>query len=280
MLWSEVENFYGQTSGAEVYLVRQNDAEESSVIFGDGVRGRRVATGAAIIAYYRFGAGAAMPPAGSINQLGKPVAGLRALRNPVAAAGGADAEPASGLRKYAPRSALLLGRAISLLDFEAAAASVGGVRAVRADWRWNLLRLRPGAQLYYIGDTGLDPIITQRLRGMAEEDVPIDVVPATPIPKTLAIQIEIDPRHVAADVVAAVRTALMDSATGLLAPERIGIGLALFRSRIYEFVQRTPGAMSVTGLRLDNVEFGDWAVTPGAGNYFDFENGTLLLNGT
>jgi hypothetical protein len=36
----------------------------------------------------------------------------------------------------------------------------------------------------------------------------------------------------------------------------------------------------VTKLLLDGVEFGDWAVSPGPGNYFDFEKGTLLLNGT
>jgi hypothetical protein len=45
-------------------------------------------------------------------------------------------------------------------------------------------------------------------------------------------------------------------------------------------VLRTPGASSVTSLLLDNVDFGGWAVSPGAGNYFDFENGTLLLNGS
>jgi hypothetical protein len=280
VLWTEVATFYGQSSDAEVYLVRQNDDEESSVIFGDGVRGCRLPTGASVVAYYRFGGGAAMPPAGSINQLGKPVAGLRAIRNPVAATGGADAEQASELQKYAPRSALLLGRAISLLDLEAAAASVGGVRAARAEWRWNQQRLRPGAQIYYVGDSGLDSTITQRLRGLAEEDLPIDVVPATPLPRSLSIQIEIDARYLEADVVAAVRAALMDTETGLLAPERVGIGLPLFRSRIYEFVLRTPGASSVTSLLLDSVDFGTWAVSPGSGNYFDFENGTLLLNGS
>ncbi|HEX2854238.1 MAG TPA: hypothetical protein VHO24_13465 [Opitutaceae bacterium] len=280
VLWTEVASFYGQSSDAEVYLVRQNDDEESNVIFGDGARGCRLPTGASVVAYYRFGGGSAMPPAGSIKQLAKPIKDLRGIRNPVAAAGGADAEPASELKKYAPRSALLLGRAVSLLDLEAAAALVGGVRAARAEWRWNQLRLRPGAQIYYIGDSGLDSTITQRLRGLSEEDLPIDVVPATPLPKTLTIQIEIDPRYLEADVVAAVRTALMDTETGLLAAERVGIGLALFRSRIYEFVLRTPGASSVTSLLLDDVEFGEWAVSPGAGNYFDFENGTLLLNGT
>ena len=279
LLWTEVACFYGQSGDAEVYIVRENDEGESRVTFGDGVRGRRLPTGAAVVGSYRYGAGAAMPPAGSINQLARPVPGLRAVRNPVAAAGGADAEPASQLRKYAPRSALLLGRAVSLADLEAAAAAVGGVRAVRAEWRWNAQRLRPGAQIYYVGDSGLDATITQRLRGLAEEDTPIDVEPATPLPRTLAIQIAIDPRYLEADVVAAVRAALMDPESGLLAPERVGIGLPLFRSRIYDAVLRIPGAASVSGLLLDGVDFGAWAVAPNAGQYFDFEGGALLLNG-
>lgn len=278
--WTEVPTFFGQDSDAEVYLVRQNDKDESSVTFGDGTRGRRLPTGASVVAYYRFGGGAAMPPAGSIKQVAKAVTGLRGIRNPVAATGGADAEPANELQKYAPRSALLLGRAVSLADLEAAAAAVGGVRAVRVEWRWNQDRLRPGAQVYYVGDSGLDSLITQQLRGLAEEDLPIDVVPATALPKTLTVQIEIDPRYLEADVVSAVRTALMDTETGLLSPERVGIGTALFRSRIYEFVLRTPGAASVAGLLLDGADFGAWGVSPGAGNYFDFENGSLLLNGT
>jgi hypothetical protein len=280
VLWTEVASFYGQPSNAQVYIVRQNDGEKSIVTFGDGVRGCRLVTGAAVTAYYRFGAGAVMPPAASINQIAKPVKGLRGIRNPVAATGGADSEPIDELRKYAPRSALLLGRAVSLADLEAAAAAVGGVRATRAEWRWNQDRLRPGAQIYYFGDSGLDDTITQKLAGISEEDLPIDVVPATGLVKTLSIQIEIDSRYLEADVVAAVRTALMDPNTGLLAPERIGIGLPLFRSRIYEFVLRTPGAASVTAILLDCAELADWGITPGAGNYFDFENGTLLLNGT
>lgn len=280
ILWSEVPTFFGVAAEATAYILRQNDQQESSVIFGDGLRGQRLSTGAQVMAYYRYGAGAAMPPAGSITQLAKPVTGLKSVVNPVAGYGGADAEGSDSLRKYAPRSALLLGRAVSLLDLEAAAANVGGVRAVRAEWRWNEQRQRPVAQIYYIGDPGLDDLITQKLRNLAEEDTPIDVAPATALERTLAIQVTVDPKYEEANVLAAVRAALMDPDTGLLSPERVGIGLPLYRSRIYEFVARMPGALSVAGLLLNGADFDVWAVSPGAGNYFDFEHGNLLLNGT
>ena len=183
-------------------------------------------------------------------------------------------------RVYAPQSALLLGRAVSLLDLEAAAAIVPGVRAVRAEWIWNDQSQQPVAQIYYIGDPDLDSVIIQRLRNLAEVDLPIDVEIAQPQAHTLAIQITIDPTYLDTVVLPNVRTALMDPDTGLLAPEQIGIGLPLFRSRIYEVVLSVAGAVSVAGLQWDGADFAHWAIAPPAGSFFDFEIGTLLLNGT
>jgi hypothetical protein len=295
VLWKEVPSFFvppisdraktGQdlrgsiSTAPHAYIVRENDRGETSVIFGDGSQASRLPTGARVTARYRFGAGAAVPPAGGIHQIARPAKGLISVRNPVAAFGGADAEPADQLRRYAPRSALLLGRAVSLADLEAAVAATEGVRSVRAEWRWNLLRQAPVAQIFYIGDAALDEPITQRLRGLIEPDTPIDVTPATALPRTLAIQIGIDPDYLEATVLAQVRAVLMDPLNGLLAPERIGIGVALFRSQIYEFVCAVPGTATVTDLQLNNAAFTAWGITPGAGNYFDFEKGALLLNG-
>lgn len=291
VLWTEVPRFFKPQqrspkqleldvrSQAQIYIVRENDEGESSVTFGDGIRGRRLQTGARVTAWYRFGASAATPPAGGVHQIARPVKGLSSVRNPVPAYGGADAEPPDQLRRYAPRSALLLGRAISLADLEAAAACTEGVRSVRVEWRWNLLRQRPVAQIYYIGDAALDEPITQRLRGLTEPDTPIDVTRANPLACTLAVQITINPSYLEDNVLAQARALLMDPLIGLLAPERIGIGLALFRSRIYEFVSGVSGAEGVAGLQLNNAPFADWGISPGAGNYFDFETGSLLLNG-
>jgi len=286
--WTEVRSFFGVASTAEVYVVRQDDDGESTITFGDGVRGSRPVTGSNnIVASYRFGAGKASPPAGSIHQLGKAIKGVKSIRNPLGSSGGDDAESASGLRTYAPRSALLLGRAVSIQDMEVAAATVGGVRAVRAEWLWNQERQRPVVQIWYVGDKTLASKVSQRVRSLTDPATPIEAAPAEPVrvpaqpadlPK-LSIAIEIDPRRLEADVLAAVRTALMDTTTGLLAPERIGIGMPLFRSRIFEVVLAVPGAVAVTGLLWNKTPFDPFGLSPGAGKYFDLENGALLLNG-
>jgi hypothetical protein len=280
LLWSEVPSFFGVPPDAQVYVVRQDDAGDSWVTFGDGIRGSRLTSGDSnVVAYYRFGAGKASPPAGSIQQLGKAVKGVSSVRNAVAACGGDDAEPAANLQTYAPRSALLLGRAISLDDMTAAAAAVGGVRAVRCDWRWNVKRQRPLVEVWYIGAPSIAKSVRQKLRDFSDSVTPIEVDTATPAPANLSISVEVDPRRVDDDVLAALRSVLMNPDSGILAPERVGIGAALFESRIFAAVLAVPGAVTVHGLLLNGAPFSAYGVKPGTGNYFDFENGALVLNG-
>jgi hypothetical protein len=75
-----------------------------------------------------------------------------------------------------------------------------------------------------------------------------------------------------------VRQSLTDPDTGILAPENIGIGLPLYRSALFEAVLKINGTTAVTGISLNGSNFVDFAVTPGAGNYYDIENGGLLIN--
>jgi hypothetical protein len=272
--WIEAPSFFGHVPEDQVYIVRQDDSGNSVVTFNG-----RVATGVPIVASYRFGGGAVAPPAGSIGQIAKAVKGLKSVRNPVAAFGGADAENPASLSTNAPKSALLLGRAVSIQDMQAAAASVPGVRAVQVEWRWNKQNQRPVVQVWYIGDAGVASNVLQKLAGLSDPTTPFNVDQATPVIATLAISVETDPRRIAGDVATAVKSALMDTTAGLLPPERIGIGATLFRSRIFAAVLGVIGAVAVDGLLWNGAAFDPWGINPGAGKYFDFENGILSVNG-
>ena len=276
--WTEVKTFYGQKEDAQIYVVRQNDKNESIVTFGDGTLGKRLSTGSSVVGYYRHGGGSKMPPTDSITQLAKPVKGLKSVRSPVQPYGGADEEPANSLQKFAPRSALLLGRAVSLADLEAAAASYAGVRAVAAEWRWSSELQVPAAHVWYLADGDLTSLILSHLRGLTQPNTPIQVERAVAYVKTLSIQLTHDPKRFEDEVLSDARTALMDVETGLLAPERLGIGKPLFRSRLFEFLLDLTGVVSVTGLTYNSAPFSTFGVKPPAGQYFDFTN-TLLLNG-
>ncbi len=278
--WSEVSSFYGRREIDQVYIVRQNDEGESLITFGDGIRGQRLPSGTDnIIGNYRFGAEAACPPSGSVSQVSKPVKGLRNVKNILPAYGGADAETAERLRVYAPQSALILNRVVSMKDMEALAASYPGVRAVQAEWRWDKNKQRASAHIFYVGDAGLTSGLSQRIRSMADPATPITVEKASYKPLQISLNIKVDERYLEVDVVSALRLALLDTKTGLLAPENIGIGVPLFRSRIFEFVLNTTGTEAVQSIQADGNNFTDFALVPGTGYYFDIEKGSLIING-
>ena len=286
LLWHEVDSFYGATDADRVYIVRQDDAGESYVIFGGGAR---LPSSAVVTADYRYGAGAAVPPAGSIAQLAKPVVGVNSVTNVLPAFGGADAESPRELAVYAPRSALLLGRAISLPDLEAAAASVPGVQAARAMWRWDHSGMRAVAQIQYIGSDQLHGTIHAKLRALCEPDAPLDVIRALPQTSWLVLDVDVDADFLAADVIAAVREALYRKADlpgtgGLLRAEQLGPEGIIFLSRIAAAVMAVAGVSAMRSVSFDGTPFVQSGRRPAAGHYFDFgEPGTntsrLVING-
>src|SRR5262249_47025604 len=147
--WTEVDTFVGQGPDARVFVTAEDDQHQTIVTFGDGVNGARLSTGSGnVVATYRFGAGSAAPPAGVIKQRAKPTDGIKSVVNPVGAAGGSDAETADSIKISAPRSALLLGRAVSMDDMQAAAMGVHGVQAASAEWRFDGARQRAVAKVW------------------------------------------------------------------------------------------------------------------------------------
>lgn len=280
ILWSEVNSFYGMTEYDQVYIVRQNDEGESLITFGDGIRGQRLPSGTDnIICNYRFGAEAACPPAGSVSQVSKPVKGLRSVKNFLAAYGGADAEEAENMRTYAPKSALILGRVVSMQDMAALASSFPGVRAVQTEWRWDKNKQRAAAHIFYIGDAGIRASLSQRIRSVSDPSTPITVEKAMSKPFIISLNVKIDTRYLEEDVIRELRQTLMYKSNSLLSPENIGIGLPLYRSRIFETVLNVKGTEAVQSIVINGNNFGDFAITPGTGKYFDIESGELIING-
>lgn len=280
ILWSEVSSFYGRNENDQIYIVRQNDEGESLVIFGDGIRGQRLPTGKDnLICNYRFGAEASCPPAGSVSQISKPVKGLRSAKNMLAAYGGADAEEAENMRTNAPKSALILGRVVSMDDMAALASSFPGVRAVQTEWRWNKNKQRASACIFYIGDPGINKSLSQRIKSVSDPSTPISVINALSTPLFISINVKINPKYLEEDVTKHIRETLINTSNGLLAPENIGIGLPLFRSRIFQSVLNVAGTDAVQSILHGGLNFGDFAIAPGTGNYFDIEQGSLIING-
>jgi hypothetical protein len=96
----------------------------------------------------------------------------------------------------------------------------------------------------------------------------------------LAIDVETDPAYVASDVAAAVAAFLLDEDSGLLSNAQIGAGKPIFRSVIFEAVLSVAGAVGVRSLQWNEQVFAAYGKTPGAGAYFDFEEGNLIVTGS
>jgi predicted phage baseplate assembly protein len=269
ILWREVPSFFDAGPTDEIYILRRDPDDIVRVMFGDGIRGARPASGVGnITADYRFGAGAAKPPAGTISQIARPVKGLKTVVNPLPASGGADAEGPDQLRTAAPRSALTLGRAVSVDDFEALARGFPGVINAAAAWAFDGRLQRASVKVWIIADAG-DPSADLRanLRANADPQVPIVVGLATPQPLALSVALEIDNRFDTETVRAACSAALVDPVAGLLAPANVQIGRTLFRSEIAARLFGADGVLGAT-LLLGGAP-APVALLPGEGNYPD-----------
>ncbi len=276
--WKRVDTFFGQAPDAQVYTVSLDEDGASRVSFGDGKRGARLPSGVGNVrATYRFGAGAAKPPPGSIKSIARPTKGLLSVIGPLPATGGGDAETPEELRRSAPAGALTLGRAVSLADFEAMARNYPSVLNAASAWAWDEKRQRAAARLWIIADGG-DPSadLKSYLAERAAPDLTISVEQAQPAdPKTLSITLGYADGHDPALVRADVDAALFDDLAGFLAPRNQTIGGALFRSALTHALHAVPGVASVPTILLGGTAMAHGAA-PGQGKWFDLQSGTTV----
>jgi hypothetical protein len=276
--WSEAATFFGQPPDARIWVVSARPDGTSEVRFGDGINGARLPTGSQLVASYRFGAGAASPPAGRLTTILKPQQNLAAVHNPVAVWGGADAEQPADVRENAPASVLTFGRAISADDYETVAARAPGVSRARAYWTWDPARQRTLVKVYVGDDQGAAASARNALAGADDPNRPVAVTAATPIPLTLNCTLAIASDRVAADVVAAAKASLADPAVGLFSPANMAIGQELFVSQI-EAALLVEGAVAVHALGVSGggTELSGvvGSASPGEGAFFVLESSTI-----
>jgi len=271
--WTEQPSFYGQPPTAAIFVTREDENNVTHVQFGDGVNGARLPTGSGnVIASYRYGSGESSPGAGTLTVVTTPQTGLAAIENPVAAGGGADPEPSSQIRKYAPLSVLAFDRAISGDDYEAIAASTPGVDRASAVWSFDPLAQRTVVTVY-VGDSPSAVTAAElALRSDADPNRPINVQQAQPIALTISLTVTVDPAFVLDTVAAAAVTALTDPDTGLFGANRIGIGEAVFKSQIYAACLSVPGAVAVHSLSVTGALPGPcYRFDPGEGFFFTLD---------
>ena len=280
VLWTEAASFYGQPPGARVFITREDENAKTHVAFGDGINGARLPTATNnVVATYRYGSGKSAPDTGTLTTVLNPRPHLKAIRNPVAAGGGADPDPADQIRRYAPQSVLTFGRAVSADDYETIAAQAPGVARARSYWTWDDTEQRSVVKVYVGDDSGAVGAARAALAGAADPNRPILVAPASASWLFMYFALLISPTYDPAAVVAAVTSALIDPDAGLLGINVARIGASLFNSQIYEACLSVPGAIAVHGLFVEGNWFGtDYRYDPGEGGYFKLTADTLDIS--
>ncbi len=240
--WTEVPSFYDQPPNAQVFITREDSAQNTWVSFGDGVNGARIPTGSNnVTATYRTGGGAASPPAGALTVISQSLPGLQTILNPVPVSGGSDPDPAALLQQYAPRSVLTFGRAVSVFDFEALAAQAPGVTRASAIWTWDAPTQRAGVTVYVAGEPNIVPSVQTLLTASGDPNRPILVQPATKKSVTLTLTLVLNPAYDAPTLVTAVTSAL----STLFGPQNLRIGQPLFDSNLEASCLAIPGVIAI-----------------------------------
>jgi predicted phage baseplate assembly protein len=271
--WSEVQSFYGQPESAHVFVTREDDEQRTHVIFGDGLHGARLPTGSGnVIALYRHGSGAASPSAGALTTLLAPQPGLVSVRNPVAAAGGADPASGAALRRDAPRATLALGMAVSADDYEAVAALVPGVTRARAAFSWDAAHQRALVTVWVHGPSGIDGLVKEALAAVADPNRPFDVKFAHPVPLAVTVTVQFDSRHLPEVVEREVRAALLDPASGLFGETRTRIGAVVYRSQIHAACS-VSGVVAIRDCSVNRVDASNAVLLARSGNEASIDPG-------
>ena len=246
LLWDEAPGLYGHSSQAQVYAVRESDDGTTVVQFGDGRTGAPVPTGGGnVTATYRVGAGVAgrVRQATLTTALDRPP-GLKEVTNPLAARGGADPETIDYARENAPTTVRTFGRAVSLLDFADLVRASGEVAKAQAIWVWD--GLDRAIHLTVAGQRGglfLDEDLRRIGAALArarDANYRLRLANFVPLPILLSGTVQVDGRHVQADVLPAVRAAVLAA----LDFDAVSLGTPLHLSDLYRVIQDVSGVLA------------------------------------
>jgi hypothetical protein len=241
----QVPSFHGCSPGDEVFVLGQDEDGTATVQFGDGITGARPASGS-VTASYRTGAGLAGRVGSETLEtvLDRPV-GLRDATNPLPARGGADPESLEGARENAPQTMRTLGRAVSLRDLEDLVRSSGEVAHARAisvwDGRERTIHLTVAAQAGAEFTAADLRRLAAALRTARDPNRRLALANRALLPVVLGVAVEVDPDHLAAVVLAAVRSA----ARAALSFDSLRLAAPLHLSDLYARLQGVEGVVGV-----------------------------------
>jgi hypothetical protein len=153
--WHEQDALAGPGPADRGYITESDDADQISVIFGNGKYGARLPTGAANVkSAYRYGIGKpGNVKAAQISQLATRPLGVTDVINPLRSSGGADRDSRDQARRNIPIAVMALDRLVSVKDYADFARTYAGIGKASA------VRLSDGRrQVVHVTIAGVDDV--------------------------------------------------------------------------------------------------------------------------
>jgi len=218
VLWHEADDLSSLGPNDYGYIMRTDDEDKTSVIFGTGEHGARLPTSPDnVSAVYRNGIGkAGNVKADQISLLSTRPLGVKGVTNPMPASGGADRESRDQARRNAPLAVMALDRLVSTRDYADFARTFAGIAKASAE------RLSDGQRrLVHLTIAGQDDIpiettsdlyrnLGKALRNFGDPHQPIQIALRRLLLLVLEARVRVLPDYLFEKVEPKIRAALLD----------------------------------------------------------------------
>ena len=245
--WKEVKYFLDHGPDERIYITRLGNDSKTTVIFGDGITGARLPTGAENIkAKYRKGIGTGgVVKANQLSQLMTMPLGVKSAVNPTAASGAEDAEKLEDARTNAPMTVLTLERIVSLQDYEDFARTFAGIGKSLATWTWKDRRRHvyitvAGTNGATVEEDLRDTLLTA-INNAGNERVAITLETYIPVFFQVVANIQPDEAYLPEKVLAAIEERLRDE----FSFDKRRFGQPVAYSEVVACIQNTEGVVVV-----------------------------------
>jgi len=244
-IWEQVSTLKDSGPGDHQYAIRMTEEGYVKILFGDGEHGRRLPSGKNNIRVrYRVGSGlSGNVPAGELEKPVNPHPLIKAVLQPLHAAGGGDMEDMASLRENAPSTLLALERAVSLSDFSHLAAAQSSIWQAKA---YSPILHEGRMESVKVVIVPADGVTSEEIEGDIEDFLQKHALPGVQVTVDhfesvlfdLSVKVRVKTNEfIAEEVEKAVMTALKDHFT----LQNRKLGQPLYLSEVYKVVERVKG---------------------------------------
>jgi hypothetical protein len=254
--WAVQKDLLGSDGSIRDFTVEVQDDGRTRLRFGDGRYGRRPEPDTIFSATYRVGNGAAgnVGARAIAHLVMTPALAVDEIYNPIPAFGGIDAEDVEAARRDAPYAFRTQKRAVTAVDYAAAAEQRADVQRAAATFRWTGSWHTVFVSADRAGGGDIDPRFESRLRRhlepvrMAGYDLEVDAPRFVAL--DVALHLCVKRGYFRSDVLKAVRDVLSSGFTniggrGAFHPDNFTFGQSVYVSRLIAAAQSVDGVESV-----------------------------------